>query len=168
MNIVILAAGMGKRMHSARPKVLHSLAGKALLQHVIDTAQQLVAQDGMPHKLVVVYGHGATQVPDALHGQNVALALQAQQLGTGHAVQQAVPQLDPALATLVLYGDVPLTRVASLQRLIDVTGSDKLGILTMNVQDATGLGRIVRGKRPDCPHRRTQGCQRRRVGFERN
>lgn len=144
MNIVILAAGMGKRMHSARPKVLHQLAGKALLQHVIDGAQQLVAQDGLPHKLVVVYGHGGTQVPDALHGQAVALALQAEQLGTGHAVQQAVPQLDLDQPTLVLYGDVPLTRVGSLQRLIDATGADQLGILTMNVRDATGLGRIVR------------------------
>jgi bifunctional UDP-N-acetylglucosamine pyrophosphorylase/glucosamine-1-phosphate N-acetyltransferase len=144
MNIVILAAGMGKRMHSSLPKVLHRLAGKALLQHVIDTAQQLVAQGGLPHRLVVVYGHGGDQVPQALQGQNVLLALQAQQLGTGHAVQQAAAQLDLDQATLVLYGDVPLTRVASLQRLIEIAGSDQLGILTMNVRDPSGLGRIVR------------------------
>jgi bifunctional UDP-N-acetylglucosamine pyrophosphorylase / glucosamine-1-phosphate N-acetyltransferase len=141
MNIVILAAGMGKRMQSDLPKVLHALAGKPLLHHVIDSAQQLAHS-----KLVVVYGHGGQQVPDYLakHQLNATVALQAEQLGTGHAVQQALPQLDLDQATLVLYGDVPLTRVATLQALLAAAGSDKLGILTMEVADPTGLGRMVR------------------------
>ena len=145
MNIVILAAGMGKRMQSNLPKVLHALAGKALLQHVIDTAQQLI-DSGHGNCLSVVYGHGGEQVPQFLqqHGNQAVAVLQAQQLGTGHAVQQAVPQLDLEQPTLVLYGDVPLTRVDTLQRLIAAAGRDKLGILTMEVADPTGLGRIVR------------------------
>ena len=152
MNIVILAAGMGKRMHSALPKVLHPLAGKPLLQHVIETAQQLGGGEirQAPH-LVVVYGHGGEQVPNSLRQQASAstypapaFALQAEQLGTGHAVQQAVSHLNLNQPTLILYGDVPLTRVDSLQRLIAVAGNDKLGILTMKVADPTGLGRIVR------------------------
>lgn len=146
MNIVILAAGMGKRMQSNLPKVLHPLAGQPLLKHVIDTAQKLHGGD-IGSRLCVVYGHGGDAVPDFLrgHAASATPVLQAQQLGTGHAVQQAVPQLDPDQPTLVLYGDVPLTRVSSLQGLIDAAGSDKLGILTMDVRDPTGLGRIVRG-----------------------
>jgi bifunctional UDP-N-acetylglucosamine pyrophosphorylase/glucosamine-1-phosphate N-acetyltransferase len=145
MNIVILAAGMGKRMQSNLPKVLHPLAGQPLLKHVIDTAQKLHGGD-FGNRLSVVYGHGGDAVPDFLrqHAASATPVLQAQQLGTGHAVQQAVPQLDPDQPTLVLYGDVPLTRVQSLQGLIDAAGSDKLGILTMDVRDPTGLGRIVR------------------------
>lgn len=141
MNVVILAAGMGKRMQSALPKVLHPLAGKPLLQHVLDTARSLSAS-----RLCVIYGHGAAAVLDLLgkQPQPVATALQEQQLGTGHAVMQALPALDDNVPTLILYGDVPLTSAASLQALIDAAGNDKLGILTVEQDDPTGLGRIVR------------------------
>jgi len=145
MNVVILAAGMGKRMQSALPKVLHPLAGKPLLQHVLDTARSLADQRSSL-KLCVIYGHGGAAVQDLLARQPepVATALQEQQLGTGHAVMQALPQLDDNAPTLILYGDVPLTTAASLQALIDAAGSDKLGILTVEQADPFGLGRIVR------------------------
>jgi bifunctional UDP-N-acetylglucosamine pyrophosphorylase/glucosamine-1-phosphate N-acetyltransferase len=141
MNVVILAAGMGKRMQSALPKVLHPLAGKPLLQHVLDTARSLSAS-----RLCVIYGHGGAAVQALLARQPtpVATALQEQQLGTGHAVMQALPELDDNVPTLILYGDVPLTTAASLQALVDAAGNDKLGILTVEQDDPTGLGRIVR------------------------
>ena len=145
MNVVILAAGMGKRMQSALPKVLHPLAGKPLLQHVIDTARLL-----RPSKLCVIYGHGGAAVPEmvgtlARDGEApIDTALQQPQLGTGHAVMQAVPQLDENVPTLVLYGDVPLTTSESLRRLVEAAGSDKLGILTVEQANPFGLGRIVR------------------------
>ncbi|MDP3842332.1 MAG: bifunctional UDP-N-acetylglucosamine diphosphorylase/glucosamine-1-phosphate N-acetyltransferase GlmU [Oxalobacteraceae bacterium] len=139
MNIVILAAGMGKRMQSALPKVLHPLAGKPLLSHVLDTARSL-----SPSTLCVIYGHGGEQVPSLLAASDVIFACQQPQLGTGHAVAQAAPHLDDAAPTLVLYGDVPLTDAASLQRLIAAAGNDKLAILTVHMDDPTGYGRIVR------------------------
>ncbi len=139
MNIVILAAGMGKRMHSALPKVLHCLAGKPLLSHVVDTARSL-----HPTTLTVVYGHGGDAVPQALQGTDLAFAKQEPQLGTGHAVMQAIDRLSDAVPTLILYGDVPLTRAASLQRLLDSAGGNKLAILTVTLPDPTGYGRIVR------------------------
>ncbi|MFL6674773.1 MAG: bifunctional UDP-N-acetylglucosamine diphosphorylase/glucosamine-1-phosphate N-acetyltransferase GlmU [Massilia sp.] len=145
MNVVILAAGMGKRMQSALPKVLHPLAGKPLLQHVIDTARTLA-----PGKLCVIYGHGGAAVPAMVatlgaDGQApIDTALQQPQLGTGHAVMQAVPQLDEEAPTLVLYGDVPLTTAESLRKLVDAAGSDKLAILTVEQANPFGLGRIVR------------------------
>ena len=145
MNVVILAAGMGKRMQSALPKVLHPLAGKPLLQHVIDTARLL-----RPSKLCVIYGHGGAAVPEmvaalAAPGEApIDTALQQPQLGTGHAVMQAVPQLDETVPTLVLYGDVPLTTSDSLRRLVEAAASDKLGILTVEQANPFGLGRIVR------------------------
>ncbi|WP_277187208.1 bifunctional UDP-N-acetylglucosamine diphosphorylase/glucosamine-1-phosphate N-acetyltransferase GlmU [Caballeronia sp. BR00000012568055] len=139
MNIVILAAGMGKRMRSALPKVLHPLAGQPLLSHVIDTARTL-----SPTRLVVVVGHGAEKVREMVGAPDVQFASQDKQLGTGHAVQQAVPLLDPSVPTLVLYGDVPLTRASSLQRLLDAAGTDKYGVLTVTVDNPTGYGRIVR------------------------
>lgn len=139
MNIVILAAGMGKRMQSALPKVLHPLAGKSLLGHVIDTARTLT-----PTGLCVIYGHGGEAVPSAFAGDGLTFAKQEPQLGTGHAVMQALPYLDDAVPTLILYGDVPLTKTASLQRLVDRAGSDKLGILTIEMDDPAGYGRIVR------------------------
>ncbi|MBY4896644.1 bifunctional UDP-N-acetylglucosamine diphosphorylase/glucosamine-1-phosphate N-acetyltransferase GlmU [Cupriavidus sp. AU9028] len=141
MNIVILAAGMGKRMHSALPKVLHPIAGRPLLAHVLDTARSL-----SPSRLVVVVGHGADQVRAAVGAPDVQFALQAQQLGTGHAVMQALPLLDPAQPTLVLYGDVPLTRAATLRALVDAAGADRFGILTVTMDDPTGYGRIVRNE----------------------
>jgi bifunctional UDP-N-acetylglucosamine pyrophosphorylase/glucosamine-1-phosphate N-acetyltransferase len=141
MNVVILAAGMGKRMQSALPKVLHPLAGKPLLSHVLDTARSLSAS-----QLCVIYGHGGAAVQELLAKQpeKVATALQEPQLGTGHAVMQALPALDDSVPTLILYGDVPLTTAASLQALVDAAGSDKLGILTVVQDDPFGLGRIVR------------------------
>ncbi|HWJ94728.1 MAG TPA: bifunctional UDP-N-acetylglucosamine diphosphorylase/glucosamine-1-phosphate N-acetyltransferase GlmU [Telluria sp.] len=145
MNVVILAAGMGKRMQSALPKVLHPLAGKPLLQHVIDTARTLA-----PHKLCVIYGHGGDAVPSMVQqfgakiGAVIDTALQEPQLGTGHAVQQALPKLDEDAPTLVLYGDVPLTSADSLKKLVEAAGSDKLAILTVEMPDPFGLGRIIR------------------------
>ncbi|MBN3844149.1 bifunctional UDP-N-acetylglucosamine diphosphorylase/glucosamine-1-phosphate N-acetyltransferase GlmU [Burkholderia sp. Ac-20349] len=139
MNIVILAAGTGKRMRSALPKVLHPLAGRPLLSHVIDTARTL-----QPSRLVVVVGHGAEQVQAAVAAPDVQFAVQAEQLGTGHAVRQALPLLDPAQPTLVLYGDVPLTRESTLQRLVDAAREGRYGILTVTLDDPTGYGRIVR------------------------
>ena len=139
MNIVILAAGMGKRMQSALPKVLHPLAGKALLSHVIDTARTL-----SPTSICVIYGHGGDMVPQMLQTDNLGFARQEPQLGTGHAVMQALPQLHDDVPTLILYGDVPLTRAESLRRLLDQAGGDKLSILTVNMEDPAGYGRIVR------------------------
>ncbi|MGO4578590.1 bifunctional UDP-N-acetylglucosamine diphosphorylase/glucosamine-1-phosphate N-acetyltransferase GlmU [Cupriavidus sp. 2TAF22] len=139
MNIVILAAGMGKRMNSALPKVLHPLAGQPLLAHVIATARKL-----SPTRLVVVVGHGAERVREAVGAADVAFALQAEQLGTGHAVAQALPLLDDSQPTLVLYGDVPLTESATLQRLVAEAGTERFGILTVEMDDPAGYGRIVR------------------------
>ncbi len=146
MNVVILAAGMGKRMQSNLPKVLHRLAGKPLLMHVIDTARSL-----QPSRLCVIFGHGGDAVPkliaslpNAPAAPAIATVLQEPQLGTGHAVQQALPFLDDGVPTLILYGDVPLTRPATLARLLAAAGPDKLAILTMDVAQPHGLGRIVR------------------------
>lgn len=139
MNIVILAAGMGKRMQSALPKVLHPLAGKPLLAHVIATARAL-----SPTRLCVIYGHGGDMVPELLQAPDLSFARQEPQLGTGHAVMQAIPHLDDDAPTLVLYGDVPLTAVGSLQALLDIAGKEKLAILTVEMENPTGYGRIVR------------------------
>ena len=139
MNIVILAAGQGKRMFSALPKVLQPLAGKPLLAHVLDTARAL-----KPKLICVVYGHGGEQVRAALAAPDILWARQEPQLGTGHALLQALPQLDPALPTLVLYGDVPLTRVASLRRLLDQAAQGELALLTAELDEPHGYGRIVR------------------------
>ncbi|MCC8393132.1 bifunctional UDP-N-acetylglucosamine diphosphorylase/glucosamine-1-phosphate N-acetyltransferase GlmU [Paraburkholderia sp. MMS20-SJTR3] len=139
MNIVILAAGTGKRMRSALPKVLHPLAGRPLLAHVIDTARAL-----KPARLIVVIGHGAEAVRTAVAAPDIQFAVQEQQLGTGHAVQQALPLLDPTLPTLVLYGDVPLTRAATLRALTESAGRDGYGVLTVTLADPSGYGRIVR------------------------
>jgi len=139
MNVVILAAGMGKRMQSDLPKVLHALAGKPLLSHVIDTARQLY-----PSRCCVVYGHGGDKVPTQLAADDLQFVLQEPQLGTGHAVMQAVSKLNEDQPTLVLYGDVPLTTVATLRTLTEKAGNEKLAILTIAMDDPTGYGRIVR------------------------
>ena len=140
MNIVILAAGMGKRMNSDLPEVLHPLAGKSLLGHVVDTARTLD-----PQRLVVVYGHGGEQVQAAFAGQtDVQWALQSPQLGTGHAVAQAVPMLVDDVPTLILYGDVPLVKASTLQRLAEAAQGGKLALLSQHVADPTGYGRVVR------------------------
>jgi bifunctional UDP-N-acetylglucosamine pyrophosphorylase/glucosamine-1-phosphate N-acetyltransferase len=138
MNIVILAAGQGKRMHSNLPKVLHPLAGKPLVQHVIDTARSLG-----PRTLCLVYGHGGETVRSTLAAPDLAWALQEPQLGTGHAVQQALPHLDGEGTTLVLYGDVPLIQADTLKRLMH-EARDALAVLTLELADPTGYGRIVR------------------------
>jgi bifunctional UDP-N-acetylglucosamine pyrophosphorylase/glucosamine-1-phosphate N-acetyltransferase len=144
LNVIILAAGQGKRMHSDLPKVLHPLAGKPLLGHVLDAARNIGATN-----ICVVYGHGGEQVRAALDAPDLTWALQEPQLGTGHAVMQALPQLAVAVSpaptfTLVLYGDVPLTRASTLQRLIAAAGSDSLALLTAHVDNPHGYGRIVR------------------------
>ena len=140
MNIVILAAGMGKRMNSDLPKVLHPLAGKSLLGHVVDTARTLG-----PQRLVVVFGHGGEQVQAAFEGQDdLQWARQSPQLGTGHAVAQTVPMLDDEVPTLVLYGDVPLVTVDTLKRLAEAASQGQLALLTEFADDPTGYGRIVR------------------------
>jgi bifunctional UDP-N-acetylglucosamine pyrophosphorylase / glucosamine-1-phosphate N-acetyltransferase len=139
INIVILAAGMGKRMHSDLPKVLHKLAGKPLVSHVLATARAL-----SPAKLCVVYGHGGEQVTSTLAAPDIQFVKQEPQLGTGHAVQQALPFLDETLPTLILFGDVPLFQLSSLQKIISASGKNKFGIVTVNFDDPTGYGRIVR------------------------
>ena len=139
MNVIILAAGMGKRMQSALPKVLHPLAGKPLLSHVIDTARTL-----SPQRLCVVYGHGGEMLPQMLAAPDLSFARQEPQLGTGHAVMQGLPHLSDDVPTLILYGDVPLTSAGSLQALVNIAGTDKLAILTIALANPTGYGRIVR------------------------
>lgn len=144
LNIVILAAGKGTRMYSSKPKVLHALAGKPLAQHVLDCAKAM-----QPQQVCVVYGHGGEAVPSALQGEGVAFALQQPQLGTGHAVQQAMPVLPDEVAgqpsqTLVLYGDVPLIQQASLEKMQQAANENALVLLTVNLDDPSGYGRIVR------------------------
>jgi bifunctional UDP-N-acetylglucosamine pyrophosphorylase/glucosamine-1-phosphate N-acetyltransferase len=134
-------------MKSDLPKVLHRLAGKPLLGHVVDCARSL-----SPEQIVVVYGHGGEQVREAFAGQtDLRWVEQAQQLGTGHAVQQAMPELRSVDQVLVLYGDVPLTRTQTLHQLIDATAHG-FGLLTVTLSDPTGYGRIVRneGGRVQC------------------
>jgi len=137
LHVVILAAGEGKRMKSARPKVLHALAGKPMLAHVVDAARALG-----PSAIHIVYGHGGDQVRSAFAAQADLLWVeQAQQLGTGHAVQQAMPMIPDAAQVLVLYGDVPLIRTETLFGLLQVPGS--LGVLAAELVDPTGYGRLV-------------------------
>jgi len=138
LNVVILAAGKGTRMYSQLPKVLHKLAGKPLLGHVIDSARQL-----KPAKIIVVYGYGGEAVPEAIADQAIIWVKQAEQLGTGHAVQQVMPYLDNDATTLILLGDVPLVSVESCQHLLQ-KAEQQLALLTVNKADPTGYGRIVR------------------------
>ena len=138
LDIVILAAGQGTRMRSAIPKVLHPVAGNSMLGHVIHSARQLA-----PQGIHVVIGHGAELVRERLAAPDLNFVLQSQQLGTGHAVAQAVPAIT-AETVLILYGDVPLIEVETLQRLLALVTPDQLGLLTVNLGDPTGYGRIVR------------------------
>ena len=147
IGVVILAAGQGTRMKSAQPKVLHRIAGRSLLGHVIDCARTLSAEE-----IVVVYGHGGEQVRAAFTEQpDLRWVEQAEQLGTGHAVQQAMPALTRAEQVLVLYGDVPLIRPETLKQLIDTAGKG-FGLLTVTLDDPSGYGRVVRneGGRVQC------------------
>jgi bifunctional UDP-N-acetylglucosamine pyrophosphorylase/glucosamine-1-phosphate N-acetyltransferase len=140
MNIVILAAGQGKRMHSTLPKVLHPVAGRPMLAHVLDAVRPLA-----PQHIIVVVGHGATAVMQAFAGQtDIAFAHQHQQLGTGHALQQAMPILDDKDITLMLYGDGPLIRTQTLRALLAAAGTTGFGLLTVTLPDPSGYGRIIR------------------------
>jgi bifunctional UDP-N-acetylglucosamine pyrophosphorylase/glucosamine-1-phosphate N-acetyltransferase len=146
LDVVVMAAGKGTRMKSRLPKVLHRLAGRALIQHVIDTAAGLQAR-----KVVVVTGHGAAEVEAALVRSARAAGAapsefvrQEPQLGTGHAVQQAVPLLADDGVTLILNGDVPLIEAATLRQLVERCGGERLALLTVEMPDPTGYGRIVR------------------------
>ncbi|SEC74391.1 UDP-N-acetylglucosamine pyrophosphorylase /glucosamine-1-phosphate N-acetyltransferase [Pseudomonas saponiphila] len=138
LEIVILAAGQGTRMRSALPKVLHPIAGNSMLGHVIHSARQLD-----PQRIHVVIGHGADAVRERLAADDLNFVLQDKQLGTGHAVAQAVPFIT-ADTVLILYGDVPLIEVETLQRLLKQAGPEQLGLLTVELDDPTGYGRIVR------------------------
>ncbi len=142
MNVVVLAAGMGKRMHSRLPKVLHPVAGQPMLERVLNAARTLAD----PH-IVVVVGHQGDEVEAALASDDLRWARQSPQLGTGHAVLQAVPRLADQAHTLVLYGDVPLTRPETLTTLSDLAregSGHRVAVLTVTLDDPTGYGRIVR------------------------
>jgi len=139
LGILVLAAGKGKRMRSRVPKVLHPLADKPLLAHVLDTAQALGAA-----RVGVVYGHGGELVPRRMADYDCIWVEQAEQRGTGHAVMQAMPHMREMDRILVFYGDVPLIRPTTLQRLMEAAAATDLGVLTALLEDPTGYGRIVR------------------------
>jgi len=138
LNIIILAAGKGTRMHSNTPKVLHEIGGQSILAHVIDCATAL-----NPSKIIVVYGYGGEIVREAFSHENITWVNQTEQLGTGHAVQQALPFLDADAQSLVMLGDVPLVDVAACKALIE-QANNQLAILSFNKADPTGYGRILR------------------------
>lgn len=139
LSVIILAAGQGTRMRSALPKVLHRIAGKPLLQHVIDAGYSLGSND-----IHIVYGHGADQVKSSISGNNLSWIIQKEQLGTGHAVIQALPCLNNDDIALILYGDVPLIRAATLTKLLQSKPEQGIALLTVALNDPTGYGRIVR------------------------
>jgi len=139
LTVVVLAAGQGTRMKSDLPKVLHPIGARPMLAHVIDSAQSL-----SPDAIHVVYGHGGERVKEQLSGLPVSWILQSQQLGTGHAVSQAMEEIADSQIVLVLYGDVPLISPATLSRLVDAAKDSRLGLLTAELDDPTGYGRIVR------------------------
>lgn len=143
LSVIILAAGQGTRMYSNKPKVLHELGGQPMLAHVIELAQKL-----KPVEIAVVVGHQAEDVKARMSNYDVNWVLQAEQLGTGHAVKQAIDSISAERA-LVLYGDTPLTQISSLKRLLDISESKKLGLLTVDMENPTGYGRIVRGSNGD-------------------
>lgn len=138
-DIVVLAAGQGTRMRSSKPKVLHTIAGKPMVQHVLDQAAQI--QNSTRH---LVIGHGGDQVRAELQDQNITFVTQDQQLGTGHAVAQALPGLAEGSRVLILYGDVPLTPAPLLNSLLELVNQQQMALLTVNLDNPTGYGRIVR------------------------
>jgi bifunctional UDP-N-acetylglucosamine pyrophosphorylase/glucosamine-1-phosphate N-acetyltransferase len=138
LDVIVLAAGLGKRMRSDLPKVLQPLAGRPLLGHVLETARALA-----PRRIVVVHGHGAERVRAAFPDAELEWALQAERLGTGHAVMQALPRVAPDGDVLILYGDVPLVRAATMKRLVD-DSQGGVALLTAELPDPSGYGRIVR------------------------
>ena len=139
MEVIVLAAGQGKRMRSVLPKVLQPLAAKPMLAHVLDTARTLEAR-----RIVVVYGHGGEVVREALDAPDLAWARQDPPQGTGHAVQQAMPLVEDGDTALILYGDVPLIGVPTLQRLMAAASDTALALLTVSMDNPTGYGRILR------------------------
>lgn len=138
-SVIILAAGKGTRMRSSLPKVLQPLAGRPLLAHVIETAKQLNAEN-----IITIYGHGGDLVQQAFAHEQVQWVEQKEQLGTGHAVKVTLPVLPQTGVSLILSGDVPCIRPATLQRLLDVSTETGIGLVTLTLPDATGYGRIVR------------------------
>jgi bifunctional UDP-N-acetylglucosamine pyrophosphorylase/glucosamine-1-phosphate N-acetyltransferase len=143
VSVVVLAAGQGKRMHSALPKVLQPLAGRPMLAHVLGTARALE-----PAAIHVVYGHGGDRVKAAFAGEgDLRWEHQAEQLGTGHALMQALPSIPDDHRVLVLFGDVPLVRPATLERLLDASATGDLALLTVALDDPAGYGRVVRDAR---------------------
>jgi len=141
LSVVILAAGQGTRMKSARPKVLHELAGRPLLQHVVDAGRALE-----PEQIIVVVGHGGEQVQRAMRGQELEFVVQSEQLGTGHALQQCLEQVNPGNSVLVLFGDVPLIRAETMASMIDRTSDAAVCILSFEPPNPFGYGRIVRSR----------------------
>ena len=139
LSIVILAAGQGKRMNSDLPKVLQPVAGRPLLRHVVDCARESGAED-----VCVVYGYGGDMVRSAFADDDIRWALQAEQLGTGHAVDQAMPDTPDANRVVVLLGDVPLLTAQTVGDLLSQTGADEVGVLTVELDDPSGYGRVVR------------------------
>ncbi|ENV58214.1 bifunctional UDP-N-acetylglucosamine diphosphorylase/glucosamine-1-phosphate N-acetyltransferase GlmU [Acinetobacter soli] len=138
-TVIILAAGKGTRMRSSLPKVLQPLAGRPLLGHVIQTAKQLHAQN-----IITIYGHGGEHVQQQFQQENIQWVEQAEQLGTGHAVQMTLPVLPQEGMSLILYGDVPLVRQETLDQLLAVSSATGIGMITLNVDNPTGYGRIIR------------------------
>ncbi|GAB2692242.1 bifunctional UDP-N-acetylglucosamine diphosphorylase/glucosamine-1-phosphate N-acetyltransferase GlmU [Aliiglaciecola aliphaticivorans] len=138
-SVVVLAAGKGTRMKSKLPKVLHPIADKPMVQHIIDTVNTLGAEN-----IHLIYGHGGEQLQEALAHNQLNWCLQAEQLGTGHAVQQAVPHINDDEDVLILVGDAPLIKAQTLQQLIDVKQQSDLALLTVELADPTGMGRIIR------------------------
>ncbi|VUD63896.1 Bifunctional protein GlmU [Thalassocella blandensis] len=140
LDIIILAAGKGTRMKSDKPKVLHTLAGKPFLQHVIDRARELKASN-----IYIVVGHGADQVRQCIgSADDIEYIEQTEQLGTGHAVQQVLPYLNDKAKSLILYGDVPLIATKTLESLLACADDKTLGLLTVTLDDPTGYGRIIK------------------------
>lgn len=139
LEVIILAAGKGTRMRSDLPKVLHTIGGKPILAHVLDTSHGLSAS-----RVHVVYGHGGEQVPEQINDSSVDWVLQQEQHGTGHAVMQAMPHVDEGATVLVVYGDVPLIRQKTLQSLVTNANEGALALLTVELDDAGAYGRIVR------------------------
>lgn len=139
LAVIILAAGQGKRMQSDLPKVLHSVGGRSLLAHVVDTAREL-----KPESIRIVYGHGGDTVKTQFEHAKLRWCLQAEQLGTGHAVMQALPEISPATTVLVLYGDVPLIRPETLQKLLKNLEQHAVALLSVILNEPAGYGRIIR------------------------
>ncbi len=139
LSVIILAAGAGTRMRSSKPKVLHKLAGIPMVEHVYNTSKSLAAK-----QIQLVYGHGGDLLKQQCQHFDVEWSLQAEQLGTAHAVQQASPNIDDDAVALILYGDVPLIKAATLETLVKKVSADNVSLLTVNLDDPTGYGRIVR------------------------